>query len=123
MTAITVITAPSIGGPDELRAGLVYAFTQVQRAVGAGESVSFVVAAADLLGHGSIYAAAYANAAIGMARATAFEGKRHGWRVNVIAAPDHNLANYANSLDGLDDVDLRGQVITLGAELVGKVIP
>jgi hypothetical protein len=123
MRPVTVITAPATGGPEELRAALVEAFVQVQRAVGAGESVRFVVPAADLLGHGSMYAAAYANAAVGMARATAFEGRRHGWRVNVIAAPDRNLADYVNVLDGVDHADLQGQVVILGAELVGKVIP
>ena len=123
MTKSTLITAASVEGPEELRAALVDAFTQVQRAVGSDEPVQFIVPAADLLGQGSIYAAAYANAVAGMARATAFEGKKQGWRVNVVAIPDGETDRDAGAFDGLDGVDLRGQIITVGTDLVGKVIP
>jgi hypothetical protein len=123
MTAIRVITAPAIGGVEDLRAALVDAFEQVKLAVASGESVRFVVHAGDLLGHGSIYDAAYATAVLGMTRAVAFEGKRQGWHVNVIAAPDRNLTDYANFFEDTDAATLQGQVLTLGTGLIGKVIP
>jgi hypothetical protein len=118
----TVIRAGEPSGLAEVRTGLVDAFERVQRAIVAEESVVVVVAAADLLGHRGPELGAYVGGLVGMVRAVAFEGARPGWVINALALPDGvevadpDVSSYVGT-------GVTGQVITVGAGLVGKVAP
>lgn len=105
-----------------VRTALVSAFEAVQGAIASDRPVVVVVPSADLLGHRGPERAALVGGLVGLARAVAFEGARPGWRINVLAVPDG---------EDLDDgaaaarvpAGASGQVIALGASLVGKVAP
>ncbi|GAA1010531.1 hypothetical protein GCM10009556_031480 [Acrocarpospora pleiomorpha] len=108
---------------DEVGEGLRAAFVTVRDAVAVGSPVVILVRAGDLLGHHSVYGAAYANGLAGIARAAGFEGARAGWKVNVVALPDGDAGNEEAIITAVRDLGLTGQVLTLGAGLAGKVIP
>lgn len=119
-----VIGSPSLRDMAELRIALERAFTGLRDAVLAGSPVTFTVWDGDLLGHGSLYDAVYANSVVGMARAATFEGAaKDGWQVNVLAAPGAEANRVAERSDAIVEIGLRGQVAVFGLQLVGKVIP
>jgi len=99
------------------------AFVTAKAAIEGGQSVVFVVFAADLLGQGSIENAAVAGGLLGLMRAIAFEGGAKGWHVNVVATdrdvdPDADLLQCAGSITSLN-----GQVLNVSVGQFGKVIP
>lgn len=118
----TVVRATNPADLDEVRAGLVDAFEQVQRAIGDEDDVVVVLPATDLLGHGGAARSAYVGGLVGMVRAVAFEGARPGWVINALALPegvevaDVDVAAYVGP-------GVTGQVVTVGPGLVGKVAP
>lgn len=119
-----VIGSPPLREVDELRIALEQAFTGLRDAVLAGSSVTFTVDAGDLLGHGSLYDAVYANAVVGMARAATFEGgAKDGWQVNVLAAQGAAARHAGERSVAIAELGLQGQVAVFGSQLVGKVIP
>lgn len=118
----TIIRAIDPADLAEVRSGIVDAFEQVQRAMGEGQPVVVVVPASDLLGHRGPDRGAYVGGLVGMVRAVAFEGARPGWSINTLALPD--------GVEVADDAVLAyvgpgvtGQVLTVGAGLVGKIAP
>jgi hypothetical protein len=113
------------GEPTDLaqvRAALVDAFERVQSAIGDEQPVVVVVPAADLLGHRGPERGAYVGGLVGMVRAVAFEGARPGWSINALAlpdgveVPDGDVSSYVGA-------GVTGQVVTVGAGLIGKVAP
>lgn len=105
-----------------LRDGVIEVFELVQTAIAQGRQVVIVVNAEDLLGHGGPELGAYVGALIGIARAVAFEGARPGWSCNVLAVPPERVLT-DDEVVSLMPPEVTGQVITLGAGLVGKVSP
>lgn len=124
MTVILRQPATASTGLDAhaVRSAVVTAFEQVREAVLAGESVVLVVPAGDLLGHAGPERGALAGALAGLARAVAFEGARPGWIINVLAVPDGLELDDDEAAARVPD-GATGQVVTLGAALVGKVAP
>lgn len=118
----TVIRAGAPADLGQVRAALVDAFERVQGAIGDEDQVVVVVPAADLLGHRGPQLGAYAGGLVGMVRAVAFEGARPGWSINALALPegvevaDADVPTYVGA-------GVTGQVVTVGAGLVGKVAP
>jgi hypothetical protein len=122
MNSVVIESLP-LRDVDELRSALERAFTGMRDAVLAGSPVTFVVGPGDLLGHGSLYDAVYANAVVGMARAATFEGVGQEWQVNVLAAPSDDRHDENERSEAIAELGLQGQVAIFGTQLVGRVIP
>lgn len=122
MRSTAVIRTTEVTDLREVRAALVEAFEQVQAAIAAGQRVTLVVPADDLLGHRGPQHGAYVGALLGIARAVAFEGARADWQVNVLALPPGVELSDAES-DGYFADGLSGQIVTVGTSLVGKLAP
>ena len=122
MRSTAVIRTTEVTDLGEVRAALVKAFEQVQAAIAAGQRVTLVVPADDLLGHRGPQRGAYVGALAGIARAVAFEGARAGWQVNVLALPPGTELSDAES-DGYFADGLSGQIVIVGTSLVGKAAP
>ncbi|MCR1783677.1 hypothetical protein KVF89_14140 [Nocardioides carbamazepini] len=121
-----VLRTPAIDDPAldarGVRAALLVAFGQVQKAIGADEDIVVVVPAADLLGHRGPARAALVGGLVGIVRAVAFEGARPGWRINALALPDEVDLSDDTAVERVPD-GLSGQVVTMGTALIGKVAP
>lgn len=84
-----------------------------------GRPVTVLVRDLDLLGQGTATDAAVANAMLGMVRALALEGARHGWRVNAVATGSERPSRELFAL--LRGAEISGQLLrTTGAGL-GRV--
>ena len=114
MRSTAVIRTTEVTDLGEVRAALVKAFEQVQAAIAAGQRVTLVVPADDLLGHRGPQRGAYVGALAGIARA--------GWQVNVLALPPGTELSDAES-DGYFADGLSGQIVIVGTSLVGKAAP
>ena len=108
---------------DAVRSEMLNAFERLRGAVHVGSPVVVVLAAEDLLGHGTCEGAAFANGLIGLTRAAAFEGAKPGWKVNVLAVPAGREVSDDEALKATSTEGLSGQVVTLGTSLVGKLLP
>jgi hypothetical protein len=107
--------------PGGVTAALTEAFAAIRAAVEAGRPVVVVLGAGDLLGQGAPLDAAVATGLLGMVRTFGIEGRKPGWRVNVVAgtpeagdAVDEAVAMVAAS-------GLTGQLIEVGGTDLGKV--
>ena len=118
----TVIRATDPTDLAQVRSALVDAFERVQRAIGDDQQVVVVVPAADLLGHRGPERGAYVGGLVGMVRAVAFEGARPGWSINALALPE-GVEVADTEVPAYVGAGVTGQVVTVGAGLVGKVAP
>jgi NAD(P)-dependent dehydrogenase (short-subunit alcohol dehydrogenase family) len=114
-----VVDQPAAAGPGDVADALDDVFAAVRDAVLHGRPVTVLVRDVDLLGQGTATDAAVANALLGMVRALALEGARHGWRVNAVATGSERPPRELLAL--LPGAELSGQLLrTTGAGL-GRV--
>jgi hypothetical protein len=93
---------------DGIEDQLVEHFVAARAALLEGRSVVVEVAGPDLLGHGRAADAAIAAGLLGLVRALAIEGERHGWTINALAR-------------GEGDEVATGRLIHSGREHLGRV--
>jgi len=48
---------------------------------------------------------------------------RAGWKVNIVAVPDGTEPDEEAAIRAVEELGLSGQIVALGTDLVGKVIP
>lgn len=114
-----LVDQPAAAGPDAVADALEAAFVAARDAVLEGRPVTVLLRDIDLLGQGTATDAAVANALLGMVRALALEGARHGWRVNAVATDSDRPTRELLAL--LPGAELSGQLLrTTGAGL-GRV--
>ena len=119
-----VISQPEVGERlEEVSPALTRAFAQAREAVLAGRPVVVVVEDRDLLGQGTVAAAALATGLLGLARALALEGTRDGWRVSAVARGDADEAALQRAIDWAGAAPLSGQLLRAGSAHIGKVSP
>ncbi|HKZ13171.1 MAG TPA: hypothetical protein VJL81_04925 [Solirubrobacterales bacterium] len=114
---------PRIKGISELEDALGRSFELIRAALEAGESVAIVLDDRDLQGNSGPAAAGQAGGLLGLSRALAFEGRKAGWQVAVLATTpaasegerDHWLRALENSRCG------SGALIRLAGDHLGKL--
>jgi len=107
---------------DAVTALLTDAFAAARDAVVAERPVVFLLDDRDLLGQGEVADAAVATGLLGLMRALAFEGAKPGWRVNAVAHRDEEGAA-REAAAWLASSGLSGQLIRVGSDHLGKVLP
>jgi hypothetical protein len=107
--------------PGAVTGALTSAFTAARDGLEAGRSVVVVLDSGDLLGQGDPLDAAVATGLLGMVRTLGIEGRKPGWRINVVAgvsgeedAVEATIATVAGSA-------LTGQLLNVGGAELGKV--
>lgn len=110
-------------GLDELEDELTRAFETVLAAVERDEPVVLCVDDAHLQASDDVVRAALAHGLLGLARAVAFEGRKPGWSVAVLAAaadtPPEERERWAARL--ADGGAASGALLRLGGEHLGRV--
>jgi hypothetical protein len=120
MTEVVVIEQPHLErGVDDLEVALAAAFEATREALANRQPVLFVLHDGDLLGQGDVADAALACALLGLMRAAALEGSKEGWVVNAVTRRDTE----APPTDAITSLGLSGQMIRLGTDHIGKVVP
>lgn len=120
MSTPLVIEQPQLErGADDLDDALVEAFEAMREALANGRAVLFSLNDADLLGQRDVADAALACALLGLMRAAALEGAKEGWLVNAVTRRDAE----APPTDAIVSLGLSGQVIRIGTDHIGKVVP
>jgi hypothetical protein len=122
-----LVLSPRVDLADwtEVEEELVEIFKLTQAASTAGGPVVFLLSTSDLLGRGSQFASAVASGLFSGVRGLAFEGKRKNRAATAIASSaDVDAERIANAVEWvLARGDVSGQVITLGDEQFGALLP
>jgi hypothetical protein len=126
--ALVFVADPSVGDDWEgVLAQFREAFDCTRRALAAGAPVVYVVDQRDLLGQRGAGAAMAATGLLSGARAAAFEMRRAGVPVNVIATeeatPPEAVAAWVGRLLDPGPGGPTGEVVRLGGEHLGKALP
>jgi NAD(P)-dependent dehydrogenase (short-subunit alcohol dehydrogenase family) len=107
---------------DAVTPTLTGAFAEIRVALDAGRPVAVVLDAGDLLGQGSPLDAALADALLGMVRTLGIEGRKPGWRVNVVAGGADDAAAIEETVAMLGrSTQLTGQLLQVGGANLGKL--
>jgi NAD(P)-dependent dehydrogenase (short-subunit alcohol dehydrogenase family) len=106
---------------DAVTPTLTGAFAEIRAALDAGRPVAVVLDAGDLLGQGSPLDAAVADALLGMVRTLGIEGRKPGWRVNVVAGGADDAAAIEETVALLAGSSLTGQLLQVGGANLGKL--
>jgi NAD(P)-dependent dehydrogenase (short-subunit alcohol dehydrogenase family) len=114
---------PAVAELERLEDELARAFHVLRAALVRGDRVVVSVADRDLQGAGEPVAAALAHALLGLVRALAIEGRKHGWRINLLSAPDGFPVEETGSwIERLGDpAGAGGVALRLGHEHLGRV--
>jgi NAD(P)-dependent dehydrogenase (short-subunit alcohol dehydrogenase family) len=108
--------------PGAVTKALTGAFAEIRAALEAGRPVVVVLDAADLLGQGAPLDAAVATALLGMVRTLGIEGRKPGWRVNVVAGGTDDAAAIEETVALLGrSSSLTGQLLQVGGANLGKL--
>lgn len=126
--ALVFVADPQIGdGWEDVLAQFREAFERTRRALAAGAPVVYVVDQRDLLGQRGAGAAMAATGLLSGARAAAFEMRRSGTAVNVIATeegtPPEAVAAWVGRLLEPGPGGPTGELVRLGGEHLGKALP
>lgn len=126
--ALVFVADPEIGDDWEgVEAQFREAFESTRRALGAGASVVYVVDQRDLLGQRGPGAAMAAAGLLSGARAAAFEMRRAGIPVNVVATeestPPEAVAAWVGRLLYPGPGGPTGELVRLGGDHLGKALP
>jgi NAD(P)-dependent dehydrogenase (short-subunit alcohol dehydrogenase family) len=118
-----VLRPPALGEDlDAVGPTLTGAFAEIRAALEADRPVIVVVDPGDLLGQGSPLDAAVATALLGMVRTLAIEGRKPGWRVNVVAGGADDAAAIEETVAMLArSSSLTGQLLQVGGANLGKL--
>jgi NAD(P)-dependent dehydrogenase (short-subunit alcohol dehydrogenase family) len=107
---------------DAVGPALTRAFAEIRAALEAGRPVAVVLDPGDLLGQGSPLDAAVATALLGMVRTLGIEGRKPGWRVNVVAGGTDDAAAIEETVALLGrSSSLTGQLLQVGGANLGKL--
>ena len=107
---------------DRLDTVLLDAFRALRAALAEGRPAIVVLADADVSAHGDPVGAALAHGLLGLVRALATEGAREGWIVNALSVGEG--ADPGPWIERLADPhDLRGALVRLGGEHLGRIAP
>ncbi len=126
--ALVFVADPAIGDEWEgVAAQFREAFDSTRRALGAGAPVVYVVDQRDLLGRRGLGAAMAAAGLLSGARAAAFEMRRAGVPVNVVAteegSPPEAVAAWVGRLLDPGPGGPTGELVRLGGDHLGKALP
>ncbi len=126
--ALVFVADPEIGDEwEDVLAQFREAFESTRRALAAGAPVVYVVDQRDLLGQRGAGAAMAATGLLSGARAAAFEMRRSGVPVNVIATeeatPTEAVATWVGRLLDPGPGGPTGELVRLGGEHLGKALP
>jgi hypothetical protein len=102
---------------------LTVAFRSLREALVQDEAVVLVLDDEDLRGVGDPVAAAYAHGLLGLCRALATEGAKHGWCIAAMAAPaDAKPSDRARWVAELGKTGgVHGALLRLGSEHLGRI--
>jgi hypothetical protein len=114
---------PAVAELDRLEDELARAFGVLREALARGDRVVVTVADRDLQGTGEPIAAALAHGLLGLVRALAIEGRKPGWRINLLSTSADVVAEErAAWIERLGDpAGASGAVVRLGHEHLGRV--
>jgi NAD(P)-dependent dehydrogenase (short-subunit alcohol dehydrogenase family) len=121
---MTVLFEPRVGiRIDELEDELARAFEYMRRAVLDGFAVVVELDETAVEGQGDVASAALAHGLLGLVRAFALEGRKHGWRVSAISSTaDTNAAERVAWTERLaDSEEATGTLLRLGGQHLGRV--
>jgi hypothetical protein len=126
--ALVFAAAPAVGDEwEEVMAQFREAFECTRRALASGAPVVYVVDQRDLLGQRGPGAAMAATGLLSGARAAAFEMRKSGVPVNVVAveeaSPPEALAVWVSRLLDPGPGGPTGELVRLGGEHLGKALP
>jgi NAD(P)-dependent dehydrogenase (short-subunit alcohol dehydrogenase family) len=123
VSAPLVLRPAALGeDPGAVGRALTGAFVEVRAALEAGRPVAVVLDPGDLLGQGSPLDAAVATTLLGMVRTLAIEGRKPGWRVNVVAGGADDAAAIEETVTLLgESSSLTGQLLQVGGANLGKL--
>lgn len=126
--ALVFVADPAVGDDWEaVAAQFREAFESTRRALGAGAPVVYVVDQRDLLGQRGPGAAMAATGLLSGARAAAFEMRRSGVPVNVLAteegSPPAAVAAWVERLLDPGPGGPTGELVRLGGDHLGKALP
>jgi hypothetical protein len=126
--ALVFAADPAVGDEwEEVAAQFREAFEATRRALAAGAPVVYVVDQRDLLGQRGPGAAMAATGLLSGARAAAFEMRKAGIPVNVVATeeatPPEALARWVDRLLAAGPGGPTGELVRLGGEHLGKALP
>jgi hypothetical protein len=107
--------------PSGVTEALTSAFAALREAVEAGRPAVVVLDARDLLGQGAPLDAAVATGLLGMVRTFGIEGRKPGWRVNVVAGAEGEEDAVDAAVAMVAASGLTGQLIEVGGVDLGKV--
>ena len=107
--------------PGAVTEALSAAFTAARDGLEAGRPVVVVVDSGDLLGQGEPLDAAVATGLLGMVRTLGIEGRKPGWRVNVVAGVEGEEDAVEATIATVAGSALTGQLLNLGGAELGKV--
>jgi hypothetical protein len=107
--------------PGAVTEALTGAFVAIREGLEAGRPVVVVLAAGDLLGQGAPLDAAVATGILGMVRTFGIEGRKPGWRVNVVAGAPGEDDAVEEAVSMVAASRLTGQLIEVGGVDLGKV--
>ncbi len=117
-----IVAQPRAEDVDAITALLTTAFAAARDAVTAERPVVFLLDDRDLLGQGEVADAAVATGLLGLVRALALEGAKPGWRVNAVSHRDEEEAA-RGAATWLAGSELSGQLVRVGRDHLGKVLP
>jgi hypothetical protein len=126
--ALVFAADPAVGDDwERVLAQFREAFECTRRALAAGAPVVYVVDGRDLLGQRGAGPAMAANGLLSGARAAAFEMRKAGVPVNVVAVeegtPPEALARWVTRLLDAATGGPTGELVRLGGEHLGKALP
>jgi len=126
--ALVFAADPAVGDEwEDVAAQFQEAFECTRRALAAGAPVVYVVDQRDLLGQRGPGAAMAATGLLSGARAAAFEMRKAGIPVNVVATeeatPPEALARWVGRLLEAGSGGPTGELVRLGGEHLGKALP
>jgi len=126
--ALVFVADPDVGDEwEDVLAQFREAFESTRRALAAGAPVVYVVDQRDLLGQRGPGAAMAATGLLSGARAAAFEMRRSGIPVNVLATeegtPPEAVAAWVGRLLAPGPGGPTGELVRLGGEHLGKALP
>ena len=126
--ALVFAADPAVGDEwEDVAAQLREAFEATRQALAAGAPVVYVVDQRDLLGQRGPGAAMAATGLLSGARAAAFEMRKAGIPVNVVATeeatPPEALARWVGRLLEAGPGGPTGELVRLGGEHLGKALP
>jgi len=126
--ALVFVADPGVGDEwEDVLAQFREAFESTRRALAAGAPVVYVVDQRDLLGQRGPGAAMAATGLLSGARAAAFEMRRSGIPVNVLATeeatPPEAVAAWVGRLLDPGPGGPTGELVRLGGEHLGKALP